>query len=289
MSQDRPPGTVLVTGASGNVGRFVVEALLRRGVPVRAGVRDLAQGDHLVDGTAVALDFHRPETFEPALRDVEGLFLMRPPPIARVGPTLNRLVDAAAAGGVRRIALLSVIGAGRNPVVPHHRVEQHLRRTPVDWTFLRPSFFAQNLGDSYRRDICEDGRIYVPAGAGRVAFVDVRDVADVAARALTEPGVHAGRAYDLTGPQALGFADVATLLGRALGRVVRFEPATVPGYARHLRSRGVAVPQIAVQTVLHAGLRLGQAARVDPTLAQLLGRPAGTLQRYVDDHVALWR
>lgn len=281
--------TALVTGATGNVGRHVLATLLLHGVSLRAGVSDLTRGRFGSGVEAVELDFLRPETFAPAVRGVAGIFLLRPPAISRVGPTLNRLVDVAAAAGVRHIAFLSVIGAGRNPLVPHHRVERHLRRTPIAWTFLRPSFFAQNLGDACRRDIRDDGRIFLPAGDGRAAFVDARDVAEVAAQVLIDPSAHAGRAYDLTGQEPVSFFEVAELLSGAVGRRIRYQPATLPAYAKHLRSQGLPLTQLTVQTVLHAGLRLGQAERVDPALPQLLGRRARTIRDYVEDHIDLWR
>lgn len=280
---------VLVTGATGNVGRAVLDALADRGIPSRAA---LADGDSLRSsnaGQVVRFDFLRPETFGAAAAGADGLFLLRPPAISRVGPTLNRLIDVATAAGVRHVVFLSVVGAGRNPLVPHHRVERHLRRSTVSWTLLRPSFFAQNLGDQYRRDIRQDDRVYVPAGDGRVAFVDVRDAGEVAAMCFADPATHARRAYDLTGPEAITFAEVAAVLSGRLSRPIRYEPASIAGYVRHLRAGGLAPAQIAVQTILHAGLRRGQAARVDPTLAALLGRSPRTVDDYARDHLDAWR
>jgi uncharacterized protein YbjT (DUF2867 family) len=283
--------TVLVTGPTGNVGRPVLEALVARGVPVRAGVRgDGVAADALPpEAERVTLDLLRPETFAPALEGARGLFLLRPPAISRIGPTLGRLVDEAARMGVEHVAFLSVVGAGRNPLVPHHRVERRLRRSGIGWTFLRPGFFAQNFGDAYRRDLREDSRVFVPAGDGRVAFVDVRDVGELAAAVLADPAGHRGRAYDLTGAEAVTFAEAASLLTEILGRPIRYDAAGVAAYARHLHRRGLPRAQIAVQTVLHANLRRGGAARVDPALGRLLGRPPTTLERYLRDHAGSWR
>jgi uncharacterized protein YbjT (DUF2867 family) len=281
---------VVVTGASGNTGRPLVQALGDLGVPVRvAGTAPERLRGLFPAAEAVRLDLRDPATFGPAVRGARGLFLVRPPAVSDVGPTLNRLVDVARAEGVSHLVFLSVAGAGANPLVPHHAVERHLAAGTADWTLLRPGFFAQNLGDAYRRDLLEDDRLYVPAGRGRAAFVDVRDVAEVAARALQSPAEHAGRAWTLTGPEALSFDEAARLLTAALGRPIRYEAASVPGYARHLRARGLPWGQVAVQAVLHVGLRLGQAAAVDPTLPRLLGRPARTLADYVRDHAGLWR
>ncbi|WP_307844639.1 SDR family oxidoreductase [Actinotalea solisilvae] len=285
-------GPVLVTGASGNVGGAVVRSLAAAGVPVRAAGTDPERlRAAFGDVARVRLDLHDPSTFDDALSGASALFLVRPPAITRVGPTLNALVDAAQRHGVEHVVFASVTGADTNRVVPHHRVEARLRRldgSGTSWTILRPGFFAQNLADAYRADIVEDSRLYLPAGAGRAAFVDVRDLGDVAAVVLAEPAAHRGAGYTLTGPRAVGFDEVAEILTRQLGRPVRYEPASVVGYARHLRGRGLPAPQVLVQTVLHTGLRRGQAEAVDPTVQQLLGRPARDLVDYVRDHLDRW-
>jgi uncharacterized protein YbjT (DUF2867 family) len=281
---------VLVTGATGNVGSAVVRALLAKGMAVRAAGSDLARL-RLLLGPQVAvaqLDFYQPATFAAALMGCERLFLMRPPAISQVRRTLLPFLDTARALGVRQVVFLSVQGADKKPLIPHHAVERHLQAGPPQWTLLRPGFFAQNLGDAYRRDLTERGRLYVPAGAGRVAFIDVRDIAEVAALALHDPSAHYGAAYTLTGPSALGFAEVAQLLSHKLARPIRYQAASLLGYLLHLRRQGMPLSQAIVLTILHFGLRLGQAATVDNTLQRLLGHPGRTLANYVEDHVGLF-
>lgn len=281
--------TILVTGATGNVGAAVVTALRAVGAPVRAAVTDPAAArDRFGDVDTVRLDLTDPDTFATALDGVGRVFLIRPPAIARVGPTINRFVDAAAAEGVDHVVFSSVAGAENNPVVPHHRVETHLFASGLGWTVLRPGFFAQNLGGPYRSDIRDEDRIHVPAGDGRVAFVDVRDLGELAALILVAPDAHVGQAYTITGPVAVTFDEVADLLTTELGRTVRYEPASVLGYLRHLNRQGLPFVQQLVQTVLHTGLRRGDAEDVDPMLERLLGRPPRTLQDYVHDHRGLW-
>lgn len=291
-SRDRAgdDGPVLVTGATGNVGRCVVAALVRRGIPVRAGGRDAAATAAEPGGVeTVRLDFTEPGTFAPALDGCAGLFLLRPPAISRVGPTLNTLIDEAARRGIGHVVFSSVAGADTNRIVPHHRVETHLRASRLAHTILRPGFFAQNIGDQYRRDIVHDDRIVLPAGDGRVAFVDVRDVGEVAAAVFADPAPHRGAGYTLTGPEAVTFDTVADLLAEAVGRPVRYRPVGALRSARHLRSQGLPLPQVLVQVVLHVGLRRGDAEDVDPTLARLLGRRPRTVAEYIGDHVDLWR
>ncbi len=279
---------ILVTGATGNVGREVVRSLRAAGLPVMAAERDVARvkaafGD---DVQAVRLDYLEPATFAVA-EGARGLFLLRPPAIADVERTLNPFVDEARRRGVRHVVFLSVTGADQNVLVPHHAVERHLVQAD-GWTILRPGFFAQNLGDAYRQDIVEDDRIYVPAGDGRVAFVDVRDLGELTAQIFVTPGDHDRRGYTLTGPEAIDFTAVAATLTEAIGRRIRYEPASVAGYVRHLRARGMPWGQVAVQAVLHVGLRFGQAAHVDPTLGSLLGHRPRTLRDYVRDGERTW-
>jgi uncharacterized protein YbjT (DUF2867 family) len=276
---------VLVTGASGNVGREVVRALAARGAIVRAATRGGTGSDHASE--EVAFDFTDPRTYRAAAAGCDAMFLLRPPPLANVRETLIPFIDAARLEGVRHVAFLSVTGAGSNRFIPHHAVERHLLAASEDFTLLRPGFFAQNLGDAYRRDIVEDSRLYVPAGDARVRWVDVRDVADVAAAALCEPEAHRRKAYELSGFEALSFEEAARVLEEALRRPVRYERASILGYALHLRRRRQPWSQVAVQTFLHVAMRFGLQP-IDCTLGALLGRAPRTLRDYVRDHASLW-
>lgn len=280
---------ILVTGASGNVGGAVVDALTAARVPVRVAGTDVASLGRRHPGLpAVRLDLHDPATFAPALDGAAGLFLIRPPAIATVGPTLNALLDVAAQRRVGHVVFSSVAGADTNRAVPHHRVEAHLRASTLPWTILRPGFFAQNLADAYREDIRRDDRIYLPAGLGRAAFIDAVDIGAAAAAVFAHPAAHRGAGYVLTGGAALDFHEVAAILSRDLGRTIRYEPASAARYLRHVRRQGAPWARAVVQTLLHVGLRSGQAEAVDPTLPRLLGRPPRSLQEYIHEHRATW-
>jgi uncharacterized protein YbjT (DUF2867 family) len=178
----------LVTGATGNVGAAVVESLRERGVPVAAAVADPARVDGRWDDevATVRLDFTDPSTFAGALAGVERVFLIRPPQIADVKRCFVPFIQTARASGVRHVVFSSVAGAQHKTWVPHHKIEVALMTSGLGWTILRPGFFSQNIGDHYRRDILEDGRIYLPAGRGRAAFIDARDVGEAAAVVLAD-------------------------------------------------------------------------------------------------------
>ena len=281
---------ILVTGASGNVGQEVVRALLARGARVIAADHKQARVGALFGDSvpAVRLDFLDRATWPAALDGATHMFLMRPPAIADVARSLNPFVDAARACGVDHVVFLSVAGAGKNRIVPHRKVEDHLRARGDHHTNLRPGFFAQNLQSAYRDDIVRDDRIYVPAGTRPVNWIDVRDVAEVAALVLGEPEQHRGQSYSLAGPGPVPWSEVTDALTAALGRPIRYEPASVLGYVRHLARRGLPRGAILVQTMLHVLLRFGQGATVDATLERLLGRPGRGVREYIADHAQLW-
>lgn len=281
------PPTILITGASGHAGTEVVSALRASypSVAVRTATRHPKRA---ALPASVYLDFRDPRTFRDAVSGCTSVFLLRPPSISNTRDTLNRFITVARNEGVARIVFLSVAGADDLPFIPHHAVEHHLRSGPPDWTILRPGFFAQNLASAYHEDIMQANRLYLPAGNGRVAFVDLRDVGAVAAQALVPRSAHAEAAYTLTGPASYTFYDVARLLSAHVGRHVDYVPASIPGYLYHTTMRR-GFMQAVVQTMLHVGLRFGQAATVDPTLARLLDRPPYTVADYIQEHAPLWR
>ncbi|WP_448638588.1 NmrA family NAD(P)-binding protein [Geodermatophilus sp. URMC 63] len=281
--------TVLVAGATGTVGSEVVRRLATLRVDVRAGTRDPQRAAAaLPTGVpAVRLDLEDAATWPAALDGVEALFLLRPPEVARVG-RLQPFLDAVVAAGVWRVVLLSVQAAGRNPLLPHRALEKRVEATGLAWTHLRPANFHQNLLTVHRAQIRDRSRISVPAGNGRTAHVDVRDLAEVAAAALTAPG-HEGRAYELTGREAPTFAEIAATLSAVLGRPIVYPHPGVIAFVREELAEGTPPGLVLVMSLLFTTTRLGLAGRTTDELARLLGREPTTLRRFVEDHADAWR
>ncbi|GAB7094277.1 SDR family oxidoreductase [Halolamina litorea] len=280
--------TVLVTGATGTVGRHVSNELAERDYSPRVGLRDPGVVPESLPDVAdvVEFDFVRPETWGAALRGVDGLFLMRPPTVD--ADTVSAFAEAAARVGVARIAYLSTLGAERNPLIPHHRIEQRVVATDADHTLLRASFFMQNLAEVHREDIVEHDEIFVPAGTGETSFVDARDIAAVAATVLTEPG-HENRSYDITGPEALSYADVAAVFSDVLGRRITYPEPSLVAFVRRSRGRGYPLPFIAVMCAIYTTARLGLADRVTDDTRELLGREPRRIRAFVEDYAAEFR
>ncbi len=278
---------VLITGATGLTGRAVAQALAGH-VPLRLGLRDPKQeAERLPEGERVRFDFQNASLFKPALAGVTSVYLLRPPAMARpraFAPFLAAMRDA----GVHRVAFLSVRGAGSNPLFPHHGIERLIERSGLAWTHLRPNDFMQNFETVHRPDIRDRGELWAPAGRGRASWVDVRDVAEAAARVLTEEG-HEGRAYTLTGPEPLDFQEAAEIFSVRVGHEVRYRSPSLPRFLWHMRRTGRPASLALVMCAIYTTQRLGLAAAVTPDLARLLGRPPGTLERYITDLAGRWR
>lgn len=279
-------GAVLVTGATGTVGSSVVEELVRAGEPVRAATTNPQR--YAVDGAdPVRFDCTDPATLAPAFEGVDRLFLLRPPAISDVKTYLRPVLELATRRSVRQVVFLSLMGV--NPAMPHWRVERDIEASRLPHTILRAAFFAQNLATAYRTDIREHDRLRLPAGQGRTSFVDTRDVGAVGALALRDPAAHAGAKHVLTGPAALGYADVASLLSAQLGRPIRYQPIGLLTYRRELLAAGTASDYVNVQLLINVIAGLGLAGRVTDTIPRLLGRPATPLATYLADHADTWR
>jgi uncharacterized protein YbjT (DUF2867 family) len=280
--------TTLVTGASGNVGAEVVNALALRGEPIRAALRDPAGAWLPANAQPVRFDFADPATYRAALAGVDRIFLMRPPALADTRRLMNPFIDAARQAGIERIVLLSLQGAEHNRFVPHYQLERYLQSNGFAWTFLRAGFFMQNLSTTHRAEIREEGEIIVPAGNGRTSFVDVRDIAAVAALALCEAG-HAQQAYTLTGATALTYGQVADLLTAYLHRRITYRRPSILRFVRHWQAKGTALDKIIVMVGIYTTARLGLAAGISADLPRLLGRPPLSMAHFIADHRRLWQ
>ncbi|WP_170852446.1 NAD(P)H-binding protein [Blastococcus sp. DSM 46786] len=281
--------TVLVTGASGNVGRPVVDRLVACGAAVRRA--DRTPADHAGPGVEqVRFDFTDPATWAPAFAGVDTVFLVRPPALGDVRHDLLPAMAAARDAGVGHVVFLSLQGAERIPVVPHATVERWLRGSGLGWTFVRPSFFTQNLATTHAPDIRDRDELVLPAGRGRTAFVDVLDVADVAAAVLAEPRAHRGRAWTVTGPEALTYGEVAGALTEVLGRRIAYRPTGVLRYVRHARTAlGMSTGMACVTAGIYTTARLGLAAGLTGDVRQVTGRDPRPVLETVRREAAAWR
>lgn len=277
---------ILVTGATGNVGSEVVR-LLPGNYHVCAAVRNPDKAQQILGKNIdyVFFDFTNPNTWENAFNRVNKLFLVRPPDLANVGKIAPAL-KAAKLSGVEQIVFLSIQGAERNRIVPHSKIERCINELGIPATFLRAGFFMQNLNTVHREDIKTRGELFMPAGNGKTSFIDVRDIAAVAVRALTEDG-HKEKAYTLTGGEALTYYEVADIFTSILGKPIRYANPSLLNFIWQMRVR-VPLPFILIMAAIYTTVRLGYSGEITSDVEQLLGRPPLTMQQYVKDYQQFW-
>ncbi len=272
---------ILVTGATGNVGRHVVSGLLETGAPVRALTRDptaaeLPDGVQLLQG-----DLAAPETFATHLEGVDAVFLLWP-----VDEEAPAFVDAVARHATR-ITYLSSLGIRddreqqADPINDSHaEVESVIRRSGLEWTFLRASGFAANAL-RWAPGLRGDGVAHGPYGAAVRSLIHERDIAAVAVRTLTETG-HAGATYALTGPQALTQFEQVQTIGEAVGRDLRYEEIA-PEVAREQMIADFPADMVDGILGAHADFVTYPEA-VTSTVEELTGTPARTLRAWATEH-----
>src|SRR6266487_4088173 len=282
--------TVLVTGATGTIGRDVAKILSENAVPIRAGVRDQAKARKQF-GADIALatfDFEDAASFPGALKGIEKVFLL-PPLMPNQLELANAFVDAAKLAGGRHIVKLSAIGADASPPYTfgkwHAVSDQHVRESGLAFTFLRPNSFMQNFINYFPP---RDGTIYLPWGNGKASFVDTRDIAAVAAEALTSDG-HEGKTYTLTGPAALSIEQVAKILSEVAGREINY--VNVPESAARDGMLQAGVPQWQVDALmeLHAINKENRWTAVTADVEKVTGKAATAFAQFVRDHADSFR
>lgn len=283
------PEHILVTGATGNTGSVVADELLRRGVPLLAMARSerrraelRARGIESVPG-----DFDDPASLERALAGVTRAYLVCTPDEGLV-PRETAFIAAARRAGVRHIVKCSAYLAGEDApsmnLKAHGRIERALVESGMSWTIIRPHGFMQTFTLFSWDMIQKAGVVSAPFGDGAMPLVDVRDVAKVAVKALTEPG-HEGQAYDVTGPVALRFDEIAAILSRVLGKRVVYLPSS--DRQMTMVSKLLGVTEVPLEHVLKIArlVREHRLDRVHDTLPRL-GIESISYEQFVRDLVA---
>jgi uncharacterized protein YbjT (DUF2867 family) len=283
--------TILITGATGTIGSEVVKALAAKpGVSIRVAVRSAAKAEKLLapNVTPVDFDYEKPDTIAAAVKGVDRVFLLTPFSQDQVA-LAQQLIDAAKAAGVKHIVKLSATGADIEPGIQlgrwHRAVEKAVEASGISYTFLRPSNFMDNFIHYYPP--AGDGNIYLPLGTGACAYIDARDIAAVAAAVLTEEG-HYGKAYELSGPEALTTAEAAAAIGAASKRDVHY--VDVPEAAASKAMLDMHMPGWMVDGMmeLHGIVKAGYASTVSPLVEKLTGKAPRTFAEFARDHAAVW-
>ena len=277
---------ILITGATGNTGSALLQQLRERGAHVRAMVRGRSDRTRLPDSSVetVIADFEDASSIAAALRGVARAYLVTPS-----GPHAEaqqiRFAERAAAAGVQHLVKLSQFAADEASPVRflryHAAVERRIRELGLPFTFLRPNLYLQGLL-AFQGMIASEGRFMAPIGDARVSAVDVRDIAAVAAFALTQGG-HEGKTYTITGPSAVTHGEMASAIGAAIGRSVAFVDVPPAAFSAALLSAGLPEWQVEGLIEDYAHYARGEAAVVSPAVREVTSKDPRDVNAFARD------
>ncbi|MGV9455316.1 SDR family oxidoreductase [Streptomyces sp. NPDC003635] len=271
--------TYAVTGASGRLGGRIARRLAAAGIPQTLLVRTPSRAPELPRATAVSGAYDDHDAVVRALRPTDRVLMVSASETPDRVEHHRAFIDAAAAAGVAHLVYISFYGAAPDATFTlardHWHTEQHLRASGVPFTFLRDNLYA----DFMPALVGEDGVIRGPAGAGRAAVVAQDDIADAAVAVLRDPAEHAGRTYELTGPEALGLIDIAATIAAVTGRTVSYLPETVEEAYASRKGYGAPDWQLDAWVSTYTAIADGSLAGVTSAIEELTGRPATSLEQ----------
>ena len=283
---------ILVTGASGTVGRAVLDEVRKSGQSFKAMYRseEDARRTHADVATVVA-DFKEKESLRSALLDIQTVYLVCSP-IPELVELESNVIDACRESGVRHVVLNSALGAEDYPKsYPgwHRKVEDKLKTSGMGYTIFRPNSFMQNILAYSAPSICAQSAFFAAMGTARTSFLDVRDIAVVVAKVLASPGQHAGQIYELNGPEAVTNAELAERISQEAGRPVKYVDIPEAAQRKAMQDLGMPEWQITALLELQQYYTGGRGGEVTDVLPRLLGRSPKTLNEFLKEFKASFR
>lgn len=277
---------ILVLNATGNVSQGVVRGLAEAGHQVTAASRN-PRASSLPNVRNVHFDYTDPSTFDLALDGVDRLFWLSPPPVLD-GATYTRPFLERALTRVTRAVAMTASGVEHDERIPLRPAELLFERSGVEYVHLRPTWFSDNFHTFWVGAINAADTIALPAGDGASAFIDARDIGRSAVAALTRSDI-SNRAFTLTGPAALTYAQAAAILSRAAGRTIRYVPIEDSAFIEGAIRNGIAEPYAKLLVELFNVVRQGWSPPPTSDVEALTGRAPISLEACADQHAAAWR
>lgn len=270
--------SILITGATGNVGRSVLKNLFTNNEyhdEIFAGVRNIEIAQNQLSEyqnlQLRKLDFTDTSTFENCVEQIDYIFLLRPPDLSNVNKYFKPFLLSAKKAGVKGISFLSVFGADKSNLMPHHKIENLIIELGFDYIFLRPTYFMQNLTTHLLKDIIEKNKIFLPGGKAKFNWIDVEDLSKLAAKQLLSFHYYKNDIYKLTGEDNLTFEEVCQLLSEKTGRKIWFENPWFMKYFLQKNKEGHELGFIMVMIMIH----------LLPALLKIEDRETNTLEKHL--------
>lgn len=278
---------ILITGASGNVGGYVVIALLDKGERVVvAGTNVEKLKERFRDKVdAVKFDFTDEKTFDKALEGVDRVFLMRPPHLGKP-EDMYPFIDSMNSHNIKLVSFLSLMGVEKNTIPPHHKIEKYIEGLGIPYAHIRPGFFMQNLSGIHSVEIKEKNEIFVPAGNSKTSFIDAVDIGLSVATLLHEPEKYKNTAHTITGPESLDYYQIAGVLSQVTGKkIIYSKPGFLKYRSYYIKKRGLEKNYVNVTVALYFMTRMGTAKMVTNEFYRLTGKKPRTFYEFAKDNI----
>lgn len=278
---------ILVTGATGNVGKSVITHLCKTSVHngnIFAGVRDVAKSEQLFSNYKInfkKFDFEDSETFESALDNIDCVFLLRPPHLADVKKYFEPLLEQMVQKEVKKVVFLSVQGAEKSEIIPHHKIEKYIIKKGLEYIFLRPSYFMQNLTTTLFEDIQKYNEIILPSGHAKFNWVDVENIAEIAAITINNFNTYSNTAIEVNGNENLDFYQVTDLINTELKTQIKYKSVNPISYFLIRMARATSVKMIFIMIMLHFFPRFENDPRVSTSYKNITGKEPTTLKEFL--------
>ena len=285
-------GRILITGASGNVGKYVAQYALENGQEITvAGTHTDTLAKIFGNEVEIAyFDFTDSKTFKGALKDVDRVFIMRPPHLGKpedLKPFIDELKNI---DGIKLVSFLSLIGVENNPIPPHHKIEKYIEQANLPYCHIRPSFFMQNISGIHSFEIKHFNKVVVPVKKALTSFIDAQDIGEITAKVLSEPELHQNKGYSITGSKAIDYWEVAKILSKELGREIVYSNPK-PSFAKKywMMIRGMEKEYCTVMGMLYMMTRLGTAKKVTTTFEEVMNKKPQTFEQFVRRNLECWQ
>lgn len=278
---------ILVIGGTGNIGYPLIKYLNQKNISVIAGSHNPNKAadkfQNLNHVTVKDFDFLDSSTFESAFNGVNKVFFVRPPQLANPQKDMLPFLKYAQQQKIDQIVFISLLGVEKNPMTPHHQIEQMILDLNLPYTFIRPSFFMQNLDTTHQLDIQKNHDLFIPAGNSRTSFIDTRDIGEIAGIALLNDK-YLYQKLNITGPMALSYQEIAQIMTQVLGTTITYSKPSLWKFRKIMLQRGMKKDFVNVMVMLYLITQLGNAKEVTDTAEKVLGHKPRTIQNYIQDY-----
>lgn len=281
-------GRILVTGATGTIGSEVMHNLCALGLAsstiVGARTMETAQRyfANFPELNYRLFDFEDPQSFSAAFKEIDILFLLRPPHISKVEEYFRPLLSSAWNCGIRKVVFLSVQGAKKSKIIPHNQIEYLIRSFGFAYIFVRPSYFMQNLTSALLPEILETHAITLPAGKAKFNWIDAKDIGKASALLIQSFDTHKNAAYEIIGTENKDFEQVAALLTEVCGFPVQYRSVNPISFYLAKRKMRMASGFAIVMTMLHFLPRFQTDPEISDSYRMLTGQEPTTLKAFIE-------